>query len=225
MRILSFDTATETCSVALLYDGQVIERCVEQPQGHGTLLLRMVDEILNEAGIELTDLDALGFGRGPGGFTGVRIAVSAAQAIGFGIGLPLVPVSNLAMLAQGLYRTQGIKYAIPALDARMGEVYIGGYEIIHDLAQPVTEEQVLKPEAVILNIDNSNWYGVGRGWVAHNAALKMRLEPHIVAVVPELLCHAQDLLPLTAAALTSGYTVAPELALPVYLRNQVIQRR
>lgn len=222
MKILAIDTATEACSIALWYDDQVQERFIEQPQGHGALILNMMDTLLNEHGIKLKDLDALAFGRGPGSFTGVRIAVSVAQAVGFGADLPLIPVSNLAMLAQGWYREAKAMYIIPALDARMKEIYVGYFQIINGLAQSMSEEQVTTPDNFRLSLNCQHWHGVGRGWTTYHTILKMQIGQQLIVINPEFLCHAQDALPFAIAALKTGCTVTPEQALPVYLRDKVV---
>ena len=114
MKILAIETATEACSAALLIDGKIIERYQVQPRMHSQLILPMMNELLAEAGVALTALDAIAFGRGPGAFTGVRIAVGVAQGAAFAADLPVVPVSTLAALAQGAVRESGGRRLLPA---------------------------------------------------------------------------------------------------------------
>jgi tRNA threonylcarbamoyladenosine biosynthesis protein TsaB len=225
MKLLAIDTATEACSAALWWNGKMHERFVECPRGHGALLLGMMDDLLNEVNAKLTDLDALAFGRGPGAFTGVRMAAAVAQAVGFGADLPLVPVSNLALLAQGLYRKHGVSRIIAALDARMQEIYIGAYEVRDGIAQAVNEEQLARPDALEFNCDGGMWHGVGRGWATYSALLKEHLRGQVLSITAEHLCQAQDLLPLALSCIKNGNTVLPDTALPVYLRNQVASKQ
>ena len=100
MKILALDTATEACSAALLCGDNVYERHEIAPWRHAELILPMVDAVLALAGVGLNELDAIAFGRGPGAFTGVRIAAGVTQGLALGAGLPVIPISSLAALAQ-----------------------------------------------------------------------------------------------------------------------------
>ncbi len=122
MRILALDTATEACSAALLLHGEVLERYEVLGRGHAERLLPMVQEVLAEGGVALAALDAVAFGRGPGAFTGLRIAAGVTQGLAFGAGLPVVPVSDLAALAARAAVHHGRRHVLACLDARMGQV-------------------------------------------------------------------------------------------------------
>src|SRR5512146_2675208 len=99
MNLIAIETSTEACSAALLINGAMSDRYQLAPREHTALLLPMVDELLADAGLERSQLEAVAFGRGPGGFTGVRIATGVAQGIGFALNIPVTPVSTLAALA------------------------------------------------------------------------------------------------------------------------------
>jgi tRNA threonylcarbamoyladenosine biosynthesis protein TsaB len=225
MRLLAIETATDACSAALLWDGEVRLRYQVQPRGHSELILGMMDELLAEAGIRPQALDAIAFGRGPGSFTGVRIAVGVAQGAAFGAGLPLVPVSTLAALAQRAFREHQEPRLLPAYDARMHEVYWAGYEVGNQgLVEVRVAEEVAAPDAVSLPPMGS-WCGVGSGWRSYAEVLSRRVgTPHIHRVLPDLLCSAEDVARLGAAAWQRGLAVPPEQGLPVYLRNRVVAR-
>src|SRR5690606_37370793 len=131
-------------------DGRITERYLEAPRQHMLQLLPMVDELLAAEGVALRELDAIAFGRGPGSFTGLRICLGVVQGLAFGAGLPVIPVSTLAALAQGA--AEGLPagtHLLAALDARMEEVYWGWFRLAADgLVEAAAPERVSPPEAV-----------------------------------------------------------------------------
>ena len=145
MKLLAIDAATEACSVAVC-DGDVIHGQFEVcPQQHSQRLLPMVQQVLAEAELQLSDLELLAFGRGPGSFTGVRIATGMIQGLALGTELPVAGVSTMAAMAQQAYAQQGAEYIAVAIDARMQEVYFAQYQIENGLAKLIGEEAVLPP--------------------------------------------------------------------------------
>lgn len=224
MRLLALDTATEACSVALAVDGAVLERYAVAPREHGDRLLGMIDEVLAEGECGATDLDAIAFGRGPGAFTGVRIAVSAVQGIAFGLDLPVLPVSDLVALAQGAYREHGVRRVLPAIDARMNEVYWGPCTVGDDgVAVTTGEELVCAPDAVPLP-GGDDWYGCGTGWVTWGEVLAGHIGPALAGDLGHALPRAADLLPAARAAWLAGGAVPIDEAVPVYLRDRVAEK-
>lgn len=229
MNILALDTAGQGCSVALLAHGEVIERFETEPRRHAATLLPMVEACLAEAGLALADLDVVAFGRGPGSFTGVRIATSVAQGIAFGADLPVVPVSNLAAAAAAALRLRGWRRVLVALDARMDEVYAAAYELGADgLPALVGEEALLAPAALArpgagnTRADSARadgeWRGVGSAFAAWpELAARLGLAETDADITPL----ARDLLGLAADAVARGAVVTAEEALPVYLRERV----
>lgn len=223
MKLLAIETATEACSVALYLDGEVREDFRIAPREHASLVLGMAEHLLAEAGLKVGQMDAIAFGRGPGAFTGVRIATSVAQGMAFAAELPVVPVSTLAALAQGGYREYGWMRLVAAIDARMNEVYWGSFECADGLAQLQQEEGVFPPESVPA-LQGADWYGIGSGWLTYADQLTERLGSSIVERCGEAVPHAQDVAVLAADAVTKGMCVPAEQALPIYLRDQVVQR-
>ncbi len=220
MKLLALDTATEACSAAVFRDGRVLNHRFElAPRRHAELILPQCDAVLAEAGLELKDLDALAFGRGPGAFTGVRVAVSVAQGIGFAADLPLIPVSTLAALAHGVWRRQGLARIAAALDARMGEVYWACYEIDPEQgARLIGAEQLADPARVRLP-DSPGWHGAGDGWQRHASLRRLP----IAGCWPDSYPDAVDIAWLAGHYGRCIPAVAAEQALPVYLRDQVAQ--
>jgi tRNA threonylcarbamoyladenosine biosynthesis protein TsaB len=221
MKLLAIDTSGEDCSAALLIGMVVSQRLVREPRRHGALILEMMQGLLDEAGLVLGGLDALAFARGPGSFTGVRIAASVVQGAAFGAGLPVVPVSTLGALAQGQRRQSGCEACLAALDARMGELYWGAFHLgAGGLMIPAGDEQVAPPERVAVPAAGS-WHAAGSGWAVHGETLRRRLGGRLASVAPDAFIEARDVAVLAAAELVAGRTLSPELAQPRYLRDQV----
>ncbi|MFN7184610.1 MAG: tRNA (adenosine(37)-N6)-threonylcarbamoyltransferase complex dimerization subunit type 1 TsaB [Thermomonas haemolytica] len=216
MNLLAFETATEACSVALYIDGEVRERFAVAPRRHAELALPWAEALLAEAGLARAQLDAIALGRGPGAFTGVRLAVAIAQGIALGLDRPLLPVSTLAALAM---QAEGPR-RLAAIDARMGEVYLGAFGWDGQGLQPLAPEQVAAPEAVALP-EGADWHGAGTGFAVADGALGARMGTRLRAADATALPHAADVARLAAAAFARGEGLPPERVEPAYLRNEV----
>ncbi len=226
MRILALDTATESCSVALLLDEQLLQREQLLERGHAETILPLVDELLAEASVTLAGLSAIAFGRGPGTFTGVRLAASVTQGLAFGAGLPVVPVSDLQALAQrALDADVAIGRVLVCTDARMHEVYWGCFErSAAGLARAVGVERVTQPgdlrlpEAWAGGAAGARPAGAGSGFAAYP---QLRTQVLLDPVLEGLLPRAAEIARLAAPEVAAGRFVPAEQALPVYLRDDV----
>ncbi len=225
MKLLAIETASDACSCALLTDESCFERFSVAPRQHAELVLPMVTALLDEAGLGLADLDALAFGRGPGSFTGVRVAAGVIQGLAYGADLPVVPVSSLQALAQGAYRESGSARVLAAFDARMGEVYWGVYEENGSgLMIARMDDLVSAPDAVPLP-SGGGWLGVGEGWGTYARVLAERMGECLAGSEPDRLARALDVATLASAAYARGDSVTAALALPVYIRDKVARKR
>lgn len=223
MKILAVDAATEACSAALLVDSALTERFEVIGRGHADRLLPMADELLREAGLAPRDLDAVAFGRGPGGFTGLRIAAGIAQGLAAGGRRPVVPVSNLAAVAAGAARTHGRTRILVCMDARMGQVYWAAYDCSETRPRAITQEQLSDPGAVVLPA-GAPMFGAGHGFAAH-PALAARLAGGVAGVDAAALPRAGDIARIGALDYAAGGGLAAAQGLPVYLRDEVVHRR
>jgi tRNA threonylcarbamoyladenosine biosynthesis protein TsaB len=216
MKLLAFETATEACSVALWLDGEVYERFELAPRRHAELALPWADALLADAGIAKSQLDGIAVGRGPGAFTGVRLAIAIAQGIAMALDTPAVAVSTLQALAM---QSRGDRIAA-AIDARMGEIYLGTFtrngsgELL-----AVDAEVVARPGAA--TVSAGQWDGVGTGFAAAEGSLRERLQSQLRTVDASALPHAADVARLAAQAFARGEAVAPDKIEPAYLRNNV----
>ncbi|SIR97453.1 tRNA threonylcarbamoyladenosine biosynthesis protein TsaB [Aquipseudomonas alcaligenes] len=216
--LLALDTATEACSVALLHDGKVLSHYEVAPRLHAQRLLPMIQDLLGEAGLALSALDAIAFGRGPGAFTGVRIAIGVVQGLAFALDRPVLPVSNLAVLAQRALREHGAQQVAAAIDARMDEVYWGCYAAERGEMRLQGVEAVLPPESARLPRGAAgDWFAAGTGWSTYGA--RIVLQP--CGSEPAMLPHSQDLLSLATFAWARGEALPADQAQPVYLRDNV----
>ncbi|MEM9056718.1 MAG: tRNA (adenosine(37)-N6)-threonylcarbamoyltransferase complex dimerization subunit type 1 TsaB [Pseudomonadota bacterium] len=221
MKLLALDT-TQACSVALLDGDDLCERADATPRAATAQVLPMVEAVLAEAGCGLDALDALAFARGPGGFTGLRIAAGVVQGLALGAGLPVVPVSSLATLAQGAFRQHGCRHVLVCVDARLDEVYWGAFAIDDaGLAVAAGPETLSAPDAVAVD-GSTRWFAVGSGWDAY-PQLGERLADVLIGRDTALPASAVDVARLAAAGFP-GNAVEAEQAQPVYLRNDVAWR-
>ncbi|RZZ90862.1 tRNA (adenosine(37)-N6)-threonylcarbamoyltransferase complex dimerization subunit type 1 TsaB [Pseudoxanthomonas winnipegensis] len=219
MRLLAFETSTEACSVALSVDGQVIERFELAPRRHAELALPWAQALLDQAGVAKSQLDAIAVGRGPGAFTGVRLAIALGQGLALALDRPLLPVSTLQALA--LRAPAEATRVVTAIDARMGEVYSACYRRQGEVLEALDAETVGAPEAVALADGEGGWQAVGTGFAAVDGALAARLQDQLIAVDASALPHAADVATLALQAWARGERPSPESVEPAYLRNNV----
>ncbi|NOZ53528.1 MAG: tRNA (adenosine(37)-N6)-threonylcarbamoyltransferase complex dimerization subunit type 1 TsaB [Gammaproteobacteria bacterium] len=217
MKILAIETATEACSAALMLDGESLQKFEFAPRQHAELILPMIDQLLAEAGVTLSQLDAFAYGRGPGSFIGVRIAASVTQGIAYGADLPVVAISSLAALAQG---GRG-EHILAAIDARMGEIYWGEYTRPPGVDKVVLQgrEQLIAPSRVVVN-GETNCVGIGSGWQTYGEELS-ELLPNVNGFDGQVLPQAKSVAELAVVGYNKGQILAASQAVPVYLRDRV----
>lgn len=231
MRILSFDTSAEACSVALLIDDQSYERVETSPRQHAQMLLPFIQSLLNEHSLKLSDLNAIAFGCGPGSFTGLRIAAGVAQGLSYGSACPVLPVSNLRAMAFQASEHTTLNHILPAFDARMDEVYWGAFELKRSqdsgrlvAIEALAREQVTPPEQVVCPL-GSDWYGLGSGYAffdRFDADSKSRIKEFDETARPM----ASDIVRLARLDLEQGSScVEAAQAKPVYIRDEVAWKK
>ncbi|HMM47342.1 MAG TPA: tRNA (adenosine(37)-N6)-threonylcarbamoyltransferase complex dimerization subunit type 1 TsaB [Thiobacillaceae bacterium] len=216
MKLLVLDTSTEWCSAALWLGGRVLVRRVHAGQRHSVLLLPMVDELLREADVALRALDGIGYGAGPGSFTGLRIACAVTQGLALGADLPVVGVSTLESIAE----QADADHVLTALDARMAEVYWAAYTREGAIWHAVSPPRLSPPDSVAVP-PGDDWAGAGNGFAVFDEALRARLAPRLVRVEAEIMPDAAAMAPLAARAFERGEGVDAALAAPLYLRDKV----
>ena len=216
MNILAFDTSTEYLSLALLKGSETFQYDCNAGQTHSQIILPQIQALLDAANLQLSDLQCIAFGAGPGSFTGVRIAAGVAQGLGFGANLPVVSVCTLLALAEA----SGADKVIACLDARMGEVYHAAYEKMNNAWQCIIEPSLYKPDAVPA-IEGTDWVGAGSGWQTYAEQLGSIYAGQLQSTQPQLLPFATAILKLALPIFAKGEARPASEAMPIYIRNRV----
>lgn len=216
MNLLAIDTATERCSVAARIDDRWFERTVDTQRGHADIVLSMVDEVLKESGARLEELTGIAYGRGPGAFTGVRIAIGVVQGLAFGARLPTVGISNLAALAH--QASEAGRQILSCMDARMNEVYWATFErpLSGPPLVPTSREKVSAPKDVGVS-PGAIEVAIGTGLTAYPTLAERFASVRQLMALPR----ARDILSLAEHEFREGRAGSAFDAQPVYLRDQV----
>jgi tRNA threonylcarbamoyladenosine biosynthesis protein TsaB len=216
MKLVALETSTEYCSVALWQDGIVSKRCELVGQKHSEVLMAMLDALLKDAGLGIKDVNGIAFGKGPGSFTGVRIACGVAQGLALGADIKVVGVCTLQALAEA----SGKDKVIAALDARMGELYLAAYEKRNGAWVTVIEPCLCKPGDAP-QVAGDNWFGAGSGYSIDDAALSQHYGKQLIGVNAQAVPQAGAVAQIAAIEFARGNAVDAALALPLYLRDKV----
>lgn len=218
--LLSIETSTEAVSVALLRAAECYERFEIAPKRQAQLVLPMIDEVLAEAGIAKSKIGAIAVGRGPGSFTGVRLGISVAQGIALGLDVPVLPISSLAAMAVEVMAHDPTLIALATIDARMGEVYAGCYRYDARHGVQLVGDECVGPAQGVPLARAERWGVIGTGWGAYREDWAARIGTPEFAE-GDRFPHAARIAELAVSRWQRGQGVAPEFALPAYLRDKV----
>ncbi len=228
-RILSFDTSSEACSVCVLDAGLPYSDSELKPRQHAQCLLPMIKNLLTSRKLSLTDIDAIAFSRGPGSFTGLRIAAGVAQGLSYGSNCGVLAISNLEAMAWQAAKETDLDYVLAVIDARMDEIYYGLFEVIR--SEPadcslrlVGEERVSAPEDIQLAVESSV-YAVGNG-LQFVSRFPEQVQQKIKASNAEVISMAEDIAHLALLKLEAGATLlSAQEVRPTYLRDTVAWKK
>ena len=220
---LAIEAASDSCSVALSCSGKIISRVEAAPRMHSRLLYPMLNGLMSEAGIRPNQLDAVIFGKGPGSFTGLRIAASTAQGIGFACDLPLLGVSTLQAMAQQAFIEQQHTAVMSIMDARMNELYLGQYSLddTTQLMTPLMDDLIcpINVQTNTLPLTSGEFAACGHGlklWDDFDESLRAMIQDKDA----EQILKADSLMPLAISQFEQNDVLAPENIELVYLREQ-----
>ena len=217
MNLLVIDTSTEACAIGILAGGRHFGRFELTPRRHTDCVLPWSEQLLADAGLTKSDLQAIGVGIGPGAFTGVRLAVSLAQGMALALNLPVLPISTLAAIAQAQKHDGPIAVV---MDARMGECYVGYFQKRDGIAEALAPECLLKPEQIALPCEG-DWIAAGSALGAYAGQLPAAFTGAMQRIDAAALPQPEALLQLAAYGFNSGLARAPEYIELAYLRDKV----
>ena len=224
--LLAIDTATDALSLALAKGDELHTLHRVMPRQHQQQLFACLAELAGEVALRDLGLDAIVFGRGPGSFTGLRIAASAAQGLAFSLSLPVIPLSTLETQARTLLRREAVSgpaLIVSTIDARMGRLYAAAFDFDGDTLEAVDGPALCEasdwnpPDALAHGDDRAIWV-VGSGADALGAAVAALAGARFRAT---LLPEARDMIAPAAALFRAGAAVDPALAIPDYVQTRV----
>jgi tRNA threonylcarbamoyladenosine biosynthesis protein TsaB len=221
--ILVFDASSSWCSAALNVNGMLYSAAEMQPRKHAQLILPMIEDLCQQGGIKPFELDGIAFGKGPGSFTGLRIAISVAQGLSLATGAKLYGISSLAALAWQGMKQQQVERVVAIMNAHMGEVFYGAYQKSEQGLVAVVEDALAKPEQVDLSKLEQSWVGAGDGF-----QFKQELPPlinELFAIDEDIAPMAESMMDLAMTAWDQGEFTTAELQQPVYLRDTVAWKK
>lgn len=221
MKLLAIDTSSEACSVALRVDVHLTEQHVVGEREHTAILAPMIRRLLGDAGLAVSDLDAIVLGNGPGSFIGMRIGASVAQGLCFGAGLKLVPVSSLAAVAAEAMELHDAGHVLVAQDARMQEVYVGRFRRGEDGLPVAAGDEDIQPIGALRGFER-DYLAAGGAWAKYPDLLAANRK-RVSEVVGIDLPRARYVLACGARAWRDGAAIAPDALTPSYIRVKVAE--
>lgn len=231
MKLLAIETSTSACSVAVFNSSwkqqnqyQMLHKIAPMQQTQH--LLTMIHSLLRNASLELKDFNAIAYGCGPGSFTGIRLASSTVQAIGYGLSIPLISVSSLAATAQTLINDphhQGFQQISVCLDARMNKFYWANYllnpsgELVISGQETICCANNLSESQLKIFANTAQWCGVGDGWEKYGDQIGQYLGNKPQVLFNSMIPDARAVIDLARAKFSQNLFIDAKYALPVYM--------
>jgi tRNA threonylcarbamoyladenosine biosynthesis protein TsaB len=223
VNLLGIDTSTRSTVLGLQLGLEVIDRTSSDVDTHSREILPSIESLVREAGIRIEDLDAIVFGQGPGSFTGLRIAVGVVQGLGYGLGLPVVPVSSMACIAQSVIQTVNPSFVFVGLTARLEEIYYGAYKFEEGIAEGAIREGVVDVSE-LPQLPVGDWLGCGNAMSELGTKIQAVTGVSFKSISSETVPTIHNLLSIGSFKFSRGEAVSAMQATPVYLREQVASR-
>ena len=224
LNLLAIETSTEYLSLAVSRGDALFETNLLAGQRHAEMVFDEIRKLLAQAELALADIDGIAYGRGPGSFTGLRVACGVTQGLAFALGIRVQGVITLEAVAEAAHADSGADQVISCIDARMGEVYHAAYRRKGKAWTEVLAPGLYDPAAVP-DVPGTGWIGCGSGFAAHQALLGDRYATVMTAVRPEMVPTARAGIALARPRFAAGLGGRPADALPLYIRDKVALKK
>lgn len=238
---LAIDTSSQQATIGLQIAGVYYHTQINHAKAQAEQLLKSIETLRVEAKTELKKINYIAIANGPGSFTGLRVGVSAAQALAYALDIPVVAVGSLQVLAQQTYREYGCEWVLVAQDARMQELYWGLFSLQDGLMQPVGDVEVA-PLAVMMTratalYSQNTAVGDNSSLLLSEEALgsEVTIISNALELYPslsekfkktyDLQSQAIDLIQLGESMFNANQITSPKELTPLYIRNKVAEKQ
>ncbi len=226
-RILAVDTSADTCSVSLFNQGVWSQFHEVMPRQHANRVLGIIEQVLKEQSLVLSDLDAVVYGQGPGSFTGLRISAGIAQGYSLALDIPVFGVSTLSTLAMSIVDAPIGTVILPCIDARMNQVYWSPHLVdSQGIPRPIGAETVQDPHTLLADPDWQSCIAIGNGWAYHAEMPEAVLAMVLPVTDPSTARFGDTEQPIAANMIrwvqaTHPVAQKPGAVEPIYIRDNV----
>ncbi len=211
------ETSTSNALIALSVNDVLYQTGIHSTKPQAEQLLICIDDLIHQANISLNELDYIAVSKGPGSFTGLRVAISAAQALAYALNIPIVAICSLQILAQQAYRRHNHHAVTVAIDARMQEVYWARFTLKQQVMVLQSKIEVASPTSMLKQLTQDDI-------LVGNA---LSIYPELAKAGFESMCmtpKAEDFTYLACLLYAQGQVVSPAALLPEYIRNNVAKK-
>ena len=223
--LLVVDTSSSKSILAVKTEEKFIDRTETRTSAHSRDILSRLKNIISEAGLELSDLDCIIFGCGPGSYTGIRITVGVVQGLSYGLDIPVVSVTSLEALAycsieENFYSFKEGNRILVSILARANEYFLGAYEWKNGSVEPILPEKLVSSEE-LYSLPEGNWFGIGNTRKFRDE-IKLMTGVDVKSFIVKEYFSASSLLKIGQTKIEAEKILEATAAIPKYLKEVIV---